>query len=173
MNRKFLRMRGFTLIEVMVALAIFSLIAVLVTNMLFAILRATTKTEALKEVRQNGELALTVIEQYVRSAQSIVTCTAGLDTISVVNADTTVTTIAVSEDPPGSGIRKIHADTNGTLLNMTGSLVTVDTTEDLLFNCDEATDLVEISFRLSHVSATTRQEERASSLFRSVVKLRN
>jgi len=166
-------MRGFTLIEVMVALAIFSLIAVLVTNMLFAILRATTKTEALKEVRQNGELALTVIEQYVRSAQSIVTCTAGLDTISVVNADTTVTTIAVSEDPPGSGIRKIHADTNGTLLNMTGSMVTVDTTEDLLFNCDEATDLVEISFRLSHVSATTRQEERASSLFRSVVKLRN
>ena len=63
-NRRF--QKGLTLIEALIAVAIFAIFALLVNSIFFNILRGTLKQESLKAVKQSGSVAMEIMEKTIR-----------------------------------------------------------------------------------------------------------
>ena len=63
--------KGFSLIEMLVVVAVFSVIAVIATQSLTTSLRGTRKSESLGHVRENVEYAMNVIERSLRGAKEL------------------------------------------------------------------------------------------------------
>lgn len=161
------QINGFTFVEVIISVALLALIGLLITNILLNTMRGILKAESVKDVKQSGEYALTVMSNRLRNAQSVTVCTPGMSSFEFINPDNTTTQFFVAEDPPASGVRKLFADTNGDLEVLTESnTVTVDITDDLTFDCDSASGKVGISFLLRHVtSANAAFEDQAAIPF--------
>jgi prepilin-type N-terminal cleavage/methylation domain-containing protein len=53
-----IRKKGFSLVELIVVVAIFGMLFVVISNTFFNSMKAAIKAEALKEVRQNGDVAM-------------------------------------------------------------------------------------------------------------------
>jgi prepilin-type N-terminal cleavage/methylation domain-containing protein len=68
---------GFTLIEMLVVISSLALLILAGSNLFFASLFGSGKTEAIKEVRQNGEYALKVIEETIKNSYGVRTCVPG------------------------------------------------------------------------------------------------
>lgn len=62
---------GFSLVEMLVVVAIFSVLAVISTQALSESLRGTNKSENLANVRDNVDYTISVIERYLRNAQDV------------------------------------------------------------------------------------------------------
>lgn len=62
---------GFSLVEMLVVVLVFSILAVVVTKSLTTSLRTSTKSESIGHVRENVEYAMSVIERSLRSAKGI------------------------------------------------------------------------------------------------------
>ncbi|OGK55688.1 hypothetical protein A3B56_00830 [Candidatus Roizmanbacteria bacterium RIFCSPLOWO2_01_FULL_45_11] len=167
--------RGFTLVEMIISVALLAVIGLLMNMILLNSMRAILKAQSVKEVKQTGDFAMSVITQRLRNAVSVASCTAAMNTITLMNPDGTTTTISVVEDPPGSGVRKIRADTGGAIQILTTSNnVTVNTTNTLVFNCTSTTGRIGITYVLDHVrSANLPFEQRASISYATTVVLRN
>ena len=65
--------KGFSLIEVLVAIVMFTLLAVVATQTTVESLRGSRVSDAGTQVRENMEYALSVLERHVRNASSVVT----------------------------------------------------------------------------------------------------
>lgn len=63
--------KGFSLIEMLIVVGVFSILAVIVTQTLAASLRGSKKSENLGKVRENVEYALNYIERTLRSANKL------------------------------------------------------------------------------------------------------
>lgn len=63
------KMKGFTLIELMVVLSVFMVVGVLILSTIFIVLRETIKTNTINNVRQNGSFALSQISKTIRNAK--------------------------------------------------------------------------------------------------------
>lgn len=86
----FLDKKGYTLVEILLVVTIFSLIAGILSVILSTAMRSSTKAEATKEIRQNGEYALTVVEGLVLNARSL-NCEGGkLKVIDVLGGETVI-----------------------------------------------------------------------------------
>lgn len=66
--------KGLSLIEVLVAISIFAILGVVVTNSLVLTLQGTRKSESQIRVRENLNYAITVIERNLRNANKITDC---------------------------------------------------------------------------------------------------
>ena len=75
---------GFTLIELIVTITIMSMIGILIAQVFFTTSRTNTKTELVKEAKQNGEYALGFIERMIRNSRYVTSACAG-------SADTSIT----------------------------------------------------------------------------------
>lgn len=164
-----MRKTGFTLIEILIVLGIFGVIAIIGVNMFFAILKGSAKTRILTEVKQNGNYALGVMERMVRNARNLESYTG--NSITIVNLDGGKTTFACG-DSDGNGINDI-ASNEASLIN---DQVAVE-------NCDNVfsvnpgelgiqPDEVAIDFTLTQ-AGEGRGEEKASIDFKTTVTLRN
>jgi len=71
-NSKF--KKGYSLIEVLLAIGVFSLLAVLVTQTLANTLRSAKKSDTQSKVRTNFDYAISVMERQLRNADNITTC---------------------------------------------------------------------------------------------------
>lgn len=80
-------MQGFSLLEVLVVLTVFSLIAIIATQSIILTLRGARKSEATTKVRQNVDYALSVIERTLHSAKSVTCPNPDPSVINFVNAD--------------------------------------------------------------------------------------
>ncbi|KKR50330.1 MAG: Conserved hypothetical secreted protein [Microgenomates group bacterium GW2011_GWC1_41_8] len=163
-NRRF--QKGLTLIEALIAVAIFAIFALLVNSIFFNILRGTLKQESLKDVKQSGSVAMEIMEKTIREAESV-TCNAS-SSITTINPDgTSTTTFQISTDA--------ITGTTGTNVNkLTGEKVRVNS---LAFTCDNTGvyPVVTITFILEHINNTTnpnRAEGFATMDFRTTVSLR-
>ncbi len=65
---------GFTLIEILVVIAILTVIGVILTEIFFRTVRGNSKAELISRIKQNGQTALETIDKTLRSADGIV-CT--------------------------------------------------------------------------------------------------
>lgn len=71
---KRLRVKGFSLVEMLVVIMVFSILAILSTQTLLYSLRGARKSEALGIVRENVDFASSTMERLLRNAQEITLC---------------------------------------------------------------------------------------------------
>jgi prepilin-type N-terminal cleavage/methylation domain-containing protein len=62
------RERGFTLIEMLVVIAIIAIIGTMSTQIILSVIRSSNKTNIQNEVRQNGAFVIDYLERDIRSA---------------------------------------------------------------------------------------------------------
>ena len=67
---------GFTLLELMVSVALLGMISVAATLLFFSAIRGGGKVSVVTEVKQNGQFALNSMEQLIRNAASLESCSA-------------------------------------------------------------------------------------------------
>ncbi len=65
------RKSGFSLIEVLVVMFVFSILAVVITQSLAATLRNSKKSESSERGRENVQYAISIMERLLRNAQSL------------------------------------------------------------------------------------------------------
>lgn len=75
MNKNTHTQSGFSLIEMLVVIFVFSLLAILLTQSLTLTLRSTKKSDSIIESRENIQFALNVMERQIRNARGL-TCPA-------------------------------------------------------------------------------------------------
>jgi len=66
--------KGISLLEILVAVAIFAVLGVMVTRSIALTLRGSKKSELTLKVRENISYSLSVIERQLRNADSITSC---------------------------------------------------------------------------------------------------
>jgi len=174
---------GFTLVEVLVTFAIVSIVVTIGSISFFALLRGANKTEILKEVKQNGDYALSVMELKIRNARDIPSGCDGAATnsISIENPDATTTIFSCVNTGSAQQIRE---QTNGITTYLTSPQVTIDTDcttaaiTSLMFSCsvstvDGVTKNVNLGFKLRQANSDSPLTEKAEQTFSSQVTLRN
>jgi prepilin-type N-terminal cleavage/methylation domain-containing protein len=100
MNNKVIkRIQGFSLLEILVVVTVFSILAILTTQAVLLTLRGSKKSESLTKVRGNIDYSLAVIERNIRNAESIVECP-NSDTriISYLDEDGVLTSFSCASD---------------------------------------------------------------------------
>ena len=170
---------GFTLVEVLIALAVFAIFTLLVNSIFFNILRSAAKQEALKEVRQSGDLALTVLDKKLREAtliESPSTCPfTDESALSIRNLDGSTTVLDLEATIDGvTRLRSVGGSPEVTEY-LTSTLTSVNT---LNFTCDASGShpLITIYLNIEHknnVEGSTRGDETASVDFQTSTYLRN
>lgn len=153
--------KGFSLVEMMVVVSILGVIGVIASGFLFTSLQSSGKSEVVKEIRQNGAYAISIIEGLVRSASSIENCSASALTINSFDGGQTTFNCDGGRIASNSSY-------------LTGESVSVSA---CTFSCTSELGLppsVSISFTVSQPSAESlRAVEKASETFQTVVNLRN
>lgn len=178
---------GFTLIELLIVVVIFGIIGIIASNTLFALLRSATKTEILKEVKQNGEYATSVMEQRIRNAIDVVTTTYPCDAseqtgLEIINPDDTHT-IYSCVDVGTPVLHRLQEEMIPAIASppppnfLTNSSVTLPSCAppDISFTCTTSgiTKVVTINFTLSQITLAPTSAESASQTFSIQVGLRN
>lgn len=160
--------KGFTLIEILVVIGVFAVIAVIGSTSFFSMLKGATKTKITNLVKQNGDYTLGVMEKMIRNAREIVLdpgeeCTSGMEEIEISNPDGGFTTFSCTDNPISSNSAKLISNQ-----------VKV---ESCFFDCQRSgplqPDVVTINFTLSQAQTTVRPEEQVRIEFRTTVSLRN
>ncbi len=173
--------RGFTVIELLVAVAIISGLGTILAQSFFTTTRSNTKVEKLTDVKQNGEYAIAVLERMIRNARTITaSCTSGgtqaSPSAAIVSPDGLTTTFQCALD--GSVTRVASVSSVGTEY-LTGSGVTLGgtscDTDSLNFYCTSIADTprsVRVTFQLSQKGTPVDQFEKASTTFQTSIGLR-
>jgi len=79
--------KGFSLIEILVTITVFTILGVLVTSIVFLTLRSTNKSSSSIKIRDNVNYFLSIIQRQLRSAQSITNCPNAEDTSHIEYVD--------------------------------------------------------------------------------------
>lgn len=151
--------RGFTLIETVVAVGIFAILATIGSLLLFGTLRGAKKASAISLVRTEGVFALESMTSMLRFAQEVTSCTATSITFTSLSGDNIVYTCDNGRIASNSA-------------SLTSSRVNVDSCSISCSPTPPKTKTVDLSFTLSRTNATTILD-RAIVPFSSQVVLRN
>jgi prepilin-type N-terminal cleavage/methylation domain-containing protein len=79
--------KGFSLLEILVVLFVFSLLALVATQSLFLTLRGARKSESVVDVRRNLDYAVASIERQLHNASDIDPCEARMEVLSYTDQD--------------------------------------------------------------------------------------
>ena len=181
LHRKYIRHAGFTLLETLVAISIIATVAALIVQVFFTTARSNTKTELLKDVKQNGDYALEIMSRMIRNAIDVQTvCAAGgsdFKSFTIENPDGGVTTLGCNFGNSVTRIASVSA-ANPSAEYLTSTDVTMggsscnDSAMTLKFHCVGVADAppeVTIQFTLSQRGTAATQLERASASFQTTV----
>ena len=165
---------GFTLIEILVAVGLLAIIAVIGSNMFFTTLRNSTKSKTLTTVKQNGDYALATIERLIRDSEKVITnsdgslCAVGMNKIKTRRVDGSEVEFSCEEEGTANGLIASNS------ARLTSNEVKLDSCS---FDCSSRggfyPQVVTINFTLSQAAVTTRPEEQASVSFKTTVTTRN
>ncbi len=105
------RIQGFSLLEILVVITVFSILAILTTQAVLLTLRGSKKSESLTKVRGNIDYSLAIIERNIRNADSIDECpepdsstTSETDIISYRDENGVLTSFSCASDADGGYI---------------------------------------------------------------------
>lgn len=177
--------RGFTLIEMLVAVVITAVLMTVAGSSFFSMLRGATKTELIKEVKQNGDYAISIMDIKIRNARDVTSsCTlVGVtgNTLTITNPDNSQSTFACVTN---SGVRRIQETitpvAGAPIANyITNSSVTIANncnTPNLSFTCKIGSDgkskSVNILFSLLQPGVVTAVDQYTQN-FNAQISLRN
>lgn len=178
--------KGFTLLEILISISIAATIGVLISQVFFTTTRSNTKTEILKEVKQNGDYALNIMERMIRNAIRVEsTCAESgstLSSLAILNPDGDTTTFGCTYSTTYSVtlIASTSASAGTEYLTSTG--VTLggtscsDANNSLSFVCTSYSDQppkVSVSFTVRQPGVPPDQSDQASMLFKTTATPRN
>ena len=152
--------KGFTIIELLVMVSAFVIICLLSFSFLTVTLSSNSKTAVLKEVRQNGNFALSVMERLVVSAKSV-NCVDS-QTLQVSSLDDKTTTLSCLNS-------RIASDSS----YLTDSKVSVSDCNFVCAITEGIPAAVDISFTVSIGGAEARTSEKSSLTFQNKFVVRN
>lgn len=159
-SRDFLT-RGFTLIEMMVVISVFSIVAVLVGNMVGYSMKGARKSESSLKVRAELENAISVVERSLREAKKgTVECAS--TRVSFKDQDDRQVTFSCSGSTPNIILKKESNNIIGSNVKLTSCY----------FDCDNLSEGV-VVIELSGISANSNGVESDSINVSARVVLRN
>jgi prepilin-type N-terminal cleavage/methylation domain-containing protein len=175
--------KAFTLIEVIIAIAILGGITVVLSQSFFAISRANTKGELIKDMKQAGDFSLRVMEQMIRANTGIVSSCTGAPSKELIisNRDGYQTRFHCEPQTLNGRVVTRLASTSGSLREyLTPANVTMGgndcNTSTLQITCTRPlgqSSLVKISFTLSQAQVPNSKFEAANVAFQTSIAARN
>ncbi|MBL7158915.1 type II secretion system protein [Candidatus Microgenomates bacterium] len=162
---------GFTLIEILVVTGILATVGLIASSIFFSTLKGAAKTEILKEVKQNGDFAISTMGGMIRNAREISVCSGSSESsIQIVNPDNGTTNFLCD-----LGFEQIAS--NSSLL-ISDKFLTSDklAISDCSFTCisqSKGQKQVNIQFTLSQKGSPARPEDKASLTFETTVYTRS
>jgi prepilin-type N-terminal cleavage/methylation domain-containing protein len=166
--------KGFTLIEMLVVVVLIGLLFTTGSLVFMASLKASSKSQVMTVIKQEGNYALGMMERMIRNARKVNVCQSASNNnlITITNPDQGTTTFHFVNDGTVWRIASQSAGLGDAYL--TNAKVTVDTTKSYYFNCTAGPpDQVEIVFTLKQKGSSDRPEEQSSLDFKTTVVLRN
>lgn len=160
MNRK-----GFTLIEVVVAMGVFAVLMVGTSLLLISTLRGAKKAASQITVRSEGARVMDVISSSLRFSQNITDCTTGASISATLYDGTPISYSCVQ----ASGTDAYLASGSG---HLTSSGVTVSSCGGI-FTCSLDGKTVQINFGLQKAGTNLQTEATSRIDFNAEVRLRN
>ena len=167
---------GFTLIEVLVVISILAIVGGVFTMSIVSFTTSKNKSSSLSEVKQNGDYALSLMEQNIRNSAPPVSCNSPInDQVTIRSENGSSQVIACVETGLANSRITIgpatSIATNPTLVSRSIRVTSCS------FTCQTGTsfssDGVAIAFSLSLNSASTQVSERSQETFSTTVFLRN
>jgi prepilin-type N-terminal cleavage/methylation domain-containing protein len=163
-------MKGYTLLEVMVATAVIGVLAVVATNLFFSVSRGGTKVQVTAEVNQNGQIVLGTMERLIRNSLTVTSACDGEAAGSLTVVDRYARNIVFSCENVGGTDSYIASNS----ARLTAENVRVTACS---FTCTQdpggfRPPLVEIDFTLGQKKAGLPGETE-SGRFKTQVSLRN
>ncbi|MBI4130604.1 hypothetical protein HY468_04760 [Candidatus Roizmanbacteria bacterium] len=179
------KQRGFTIMELLVGGAVFVVITILVNNILLNLLRGTVKQDVIRNVKQNGDFAMEVMMNKIRSARRLdpaVNCIANLNQLTITNNDGSTSRFYYDAATTQKIVDEITNVLGVTARYLTTDVTTIDSTqpaERLTFDCvalpgGETKITVHFTLRQRNANpATARSEEEALVRFENMAAIRN
>lgn len=172
---------GFTLLEMVVSLAIIALVSLVLSQVFISTLRTNTKTEILKDMKQNGELALESMVRMIQNSKGITsTCqSAGsvANSLTIINEDDGETTFSCLLD---NGVTRLASTSAEGDIYLTSNNVTMGGTScagsTLEFTCYGGAGIpgsVMITFQLAQSGTSDQAFDDSSESFQTTATMRN
>lgn len=171
MHRSTTKQSGFTLVELLLYLAVTSIIVLSVSGFLITMLQARVKFQTISEVEQQGQQAMLAITQTIRNSQSITSPATGA---SAATATVTVPTGSLSPtvfDLSGGIIRVTEGA--GAAQGLTTAKVTASSLNFQNLTRPTTQGAVRISFTITSVNGSGRNEFQYTKTFRATATLRH
>ncbi len=174
--------KGFTLLELLISVTIIAGLSLLIAQSFFTTTRSNIKTEIIKDVKQNGDVALGTMINMIRASTQVGSlCASGgssSSSLTIKNPDGGLSTFGCFFD---SGVSRIGSSSAAidylTSTNVTlGGNACADAAMSLQFTCTSATSggtSVKIAFSLSQKGTPVNLFERGQASFQTTVGLRN
>ncbi len=176
MKKQYKINEGFTLLEIIVSVTLIALIGTVVSQAFLTTSRSGVKTEILKEVKQNGDFALTTMERMMRGAKADSTSCAN-NTVTFTNSDSGVTTFGCFFDGTVTRIASTSAVGTQYLTSQALTLGGTDcTSSTLTISCTPNPGIpvkVAVKFMLSQKGSSPSTFEQAQTAFETSVTTRN
>lgn len=180
-NTKKYNINGFSLLELIVSIAIIGLLSIVIVQTFITTSRSNTKTEVLKEVKQNGDFVIGSMERMIRSARAITSAcpTSGFSQKFITFTANEGQDVAYGCDDTSGYPLIASASALGTmnLVSSNAQLVGNSCSDaDISFTCtsyDYQSPTVEIQFSLSQTGVPQSNFEKATVSFQTSVNVRN
>lgn len=178
---------GFTLLEIMITVSIMGIIGLLISQVFFTTTKVNTKTELLKDIKQNGQFSMDTLVRMIRSARSVTsTCsTTGTQSTSlqITNPNGQLTTFGCFLDATGSTRIASTSGYTGQSDYLTSNNISLGGTActslsgmTLSFTCTSYVDQptrVKINFSLKQIGTPSSGVDTANQAFETTVSVRN
>jgi len=171
LDRLEIKIFGYTLIELLIVLGIFAVLAAIMSQALGLSLRSSRKSENIAEVRENVTVAVGVAERLLRNAQTVDCATSQL--LNYVDEYGNSTSLScIDTDPSAPGIGYIASGSANLRLT---SIKTVDIDCLLVFECTAATtnSPAVVDIKISGKSLEGQAEEAAEAESSAKILLRS
>lgn len=120
---------GFSFIELLVVIVLMGIVGIIISQIFILNVRSQGKSETLKEVKQSGDFALSVMESMIRNAADIrqTSCNINTQTLSIVNQDGYETQFDCSDGVQIASISAYEQPDSNVSVPLTSNRVTLNT----------------------------------------------